>query len=68
MTRRQSQELRELEGRTVSVALANGERIDGCQLVACPRPGTDTLWVFAAGDDLFLPRGDVLAVWEFRGP
>jgi hypothetical protein len=62
-----AQELRELEGRTVSVALANGDRIDGCQLVASPRRGTDTLWVFAAGTDLFLPCSAVLAVYERPG-
>jgi hypothetical protein len=67
MTRRQTQELRPLEGRTVTVALANGNRIDGCQLVACPRPGIDTLWVFAAGADLFLPPSAVLAVYEHPG-
>lgn len=57
-------ELRSLEGRQVSVALADGSRIDDCQLVSAGRPGTQTLWVFCNGTDTFVPLLDVLEVWE----
>jgi hypothetical protein len=59
-----TQVLHTLEGRQVSVALRNGSRIDDCQLVAAPRAGTATLWLFSNGDDLFVPAGDVTDVWE----
>jgi hypothetical protein len=57
-------ELRSLEGRQVSVALADGSRIDDCQLVSAGRPGVQTLWVFSNGADTFVPLPDVLEVWE----
>ena len=53
-----------LEGRQVSLALCDGSRIDDCQLVAAPRAGTATLWLFSNGDDLFVSSGDVVDVWE----
>jgi len=53
-----------LEGRQISVALRNGSRIDDCQLVAAPRAGTATLWLFSNGDDIFVAAGDVIDVWE----
>ena len=56
--------LRSLEGRHVSLALAGGGRIDDCQLISAGRPGTSTVWVFAAGADTFFPVGDILDVWE----
>lgn len=56
--------LHALEGRQVSVALCDGSRIDDCQLVAAPRAGTTTLWLFSNGDDLFVCTGDVVDVWE----
>lgn len=56
--------LRGLEGHQVSVALADGSRIDDCQLVSAGRPGVPTLWVFTNGVDAFLAHSDVLAVWE----
>ncbi len=56
--------LRSLEGRRVSLALAGGARIDDCQLISAGRPGTSTVWVFAAGADTFVPMAEVLDVWE----
>ena len=53
-----------LEGRQVSVALRNGSRIDDCQLVSAPRPGTATLWLFSNGIDVFVPVRQVLDLWE----
>jgi hypothetical protein len=56
--------LKSLEGRQVSVALANGSRIDDCQLVSAGRPGVRTIWVFSNGVDTFVPLPDVTDVWE----
>lgn len=59
-----SSNLHGLEGRQVSVALRNGARIDDCQLVSAPRAGTETLWLFSNGDDVFVSPCDVLDIWE----
>jgi hypothetical protein len=64
MSRDRISRLRAFEGRQVGVALADGSRIDDCQLVSAGRVGTRTLWVFANGVDLFLPHSQVRAVWE----
>jgi hypothetical protein len=57
---------RQLEGRTVSVALRDGSRIDACQLVAFPRHGSTTIWLFVDGADVFVDATDVLELWELR--
>jgi hypothetical protein len=67
MSERGIAELRWLEGRTVSVALADGSRLDGCQLISGGRRGVASLWVFANGRDLFIPLPDVLDCWEVLG-
>jgi hypothetical protein len=59
--------LRQWEGRQVSVALADGSRLDDCQLVSAGRTGTATMWLFANGADVFLPLAGVTAVWEAGG-
>jgi hypothetical protein len=56
--------LRQWEGRQVSVALADGSRIDDCQLVSAGRCAAGTLWLFTNGVDLFVALDDVTAVWE----
>jgi hypothetical protein len=56
--------LRALEGRRVSLALADGSRIDDGQLISAGRRGLETVWVFANGADTFLRLMDVLDVWE----
>jgi hypothetical protein len=66
MSRTTMSELRSLEGRQVSVALADGTRIDDCQLVSAGRPGVQTLWVFCNGMDTFVPLPDVIEVWELQ--
>lgn len=58
--------LRSLEGRRISVALADGSRIDDCQLVSGARRGARTLWVFTNGMDTFVPVQSVVDVWETR--
>ena len=40
-----SEGLRQWEGRQVSVALADGSRIDDCQLVSAGRCAAGTLWL-----------------------
>lgn len=57
-------ELRELEGRQVSLALANGSRIDDCSLVSVGRGRTTTVWVFTNGCDAFIPFAEVVDIWE----
>ena len=59
--------LRKWEGRQVSLALADGSRIDDCQLVSAGRYGARTVWLYTNGADLFVPLGDVTAVWETAG-
>ena len=66
MSQERMSELRCLEGRQVGVALADGSRIDDCQLVSAGRPGVRTLWVFSNGADAFVPLPEVIDVWELR--
>jgi hypothetical protein len=53
-----------LEGRTVSVALSDGSRIDECQLVSAGRHGVTSLWLALGDTDVFVPIVDVADVWE----
>ncbi len=66
MTQRRIRELRLLEGRRVSLALADGSRLDDCQLVSGGRRGVKSLWVFTNGTDTFVPLPDVIDCWEVR--
>jgi hypothetical protein len=52
-----------LEGRRVSVALADGSRLDDCELVSAGH-GAETLWLFVNGDDMFVPVVEVTDAWE----
>jgi hypothetical protein len=56
--------LRDLEGREVSIALANGSRLDAVTLISAGRGGTATVWVYAGGIDVFVPRPQVVDAWE----
>jgi hypothetical protein len=58
---------RSLEGRQVSLALADGSRIDDCQLVSAGRGHIETLWVFSNGSDTFVPLAAVRDLWEIVG-
>lgn len=60
--------LQELEGRHVSVALADGSRIDDCHLVSAPREDLDGVWVYTEGEDRIVPVDDVTDVWEVPEP
>jgi hypothetical protein len=52
-----------LEGRRVSVALADGSRLDDCELVSAGH-GAATLWLFVNGNDVFIPVERVTDAWE----
>jgi hypothetical protein len=60
--------VRQLEGCRVSVALSNGDRLDDCDLVSGPRGNAKRLWLFTEGRDIFVPLGDVVALWEASRP
>ena len=57
-------QLRALEGRRVGIAVRGGVQIDECELISAGRGRARTLWVFAAGDDAFVPIDDVIDIWE----
>jgi len=67
MTRQHRVQLKELEGHRVSVALADGTRIDDCELVSVDRGRRGHLWVHANGGDAFVARSEVSDVWEVQG-
>jgi hypothetical protein len=64
MSEQRTAQLRALEGLRVSLALADGSRIDDCQLVSAGRSGMRTVWIHSNGFDVFIQRADVLDVWE----
>ena len=63
MTSRQAYDFRVHEGQRVSVALADGSRIDDCVLVSVGRGGAGSAWLAQASDDLFVQWDDVVDVW-----
>ena len=63
MTNRQAYDLRSFEGQRVSLALADGSRVDDCLLVSVGRGGAKTAWLATDASDLFLPWKDVVEVW-----
>lgn len=62
------QRLRDLEGRHVSVALADGSRIDDAELVSAGHRRAHTLWLYGNGADIFVPLGAVTDLWEVVPP
>lgn len=60
MTVEKRRELRRFEGSTVSLALADGSRLDDVNLVSARGM---TLWVFACGEDRFVPVTSVIDAW-----
>jgi hypothetical protein len=60
--------LRQLEGGRVSLALADGSRIDDSSLVSVGRGPSATLWVFSNGCDLFIPCAEIVDAWETASP
>lgn len=55
-----------LEGQRVSVAFADGTRLDDCELVSTGHNGASTVWLYANGDDVFAAPEQVLEIWESR--
>jgi len=66
MTRDVVTKLVHLEGCRVSVAFADGSRLDDCELVSTGHNGTQTLWFFANGTDVFADAENVVDIWEVR--
>jgi hypothetical protein len=60
--------LRNLEGRHVSLALADGSRLDDVTLLSTGSGRTATLWVYMSGIDVFVPRHSVIDAWESACP
>jgi hypothetical protein len=56
--------LRTLEGREVNLALADGSRLDGAMLISAGRGHSGSVWVYAGGIDVFLPRSAITDAWE----
>jgi hypothetical protein len=54
--------LTSLEGRRVSIALADGSCIDDGELVSAGRPSTRTLWLCLDGTDVFIAIVEVADV------
>lgn len=64
MSGRQRQQAFGLEGQSVSVALADGSRIDEATLVSVGRAKARTLWLYSNGADLFVAFSDIVDVWQ----
>ena len=60
MTVEKRRELRGFEGSSVSLALADGSRLDDVSLISAR--GT-SLWIFAGGEDRFVPVAAVIDAW-----
>ena len=60
-------ELRQLEGRQVSLALVDGSRIDDAALVSTGRGGTTNLWIYTNREDAFIPMSQIIEIWECGG-
>jgi hypothetical protein len=67
VTRERRNQFRSFEGRTVSLALVDGTRLDECQLVSAGRHGTGTLWLYGNGADRFVELDAVVDLWESSG-
>ncbi len=60
MTAEWRRELRRLEGSGVSLALADGSRLDDVNLVSAHGL---TVWIFDSGEDVFVPLSKVIDFW-----
>jgi len=64
MAKQPMSNLRSLEGHHVNVALLDGTRLDDCSLVSIGRNRLDNLWLFVNGEDVFVPRTQIIDIWE----
>jgi hypothetical protein len=60
MTVEKRRELRRFEGLSVNLALADGSRLDDVSLVSARGR---SLWIFAGGEDRFVPVTAVIDAW-----
>jgi hypothetical protein len=60
MTVERRRELRRFEGSTVNLALVDGSRLDDVNLVSARG---SSLWIFAGGEDRFVPVTSVIDAW-----
>jgi hypothetical protein len=56
--------LRPFEGTQVNILFRDGSRIDDCNLVSSGRNRLDNLWLFISGEDVFVPRADLVDIWQ----
>ena len=52
----------------MSLALTGGTHMDACSLVSAGRAPVGTLWVFADGDDTFIPLHQVIDIRATASP
>lgn len=64
MTIDKRRELRRFEGSSVNLALADGSRLDDVSLISARGM---TLWIFACGEDRFVPVSSVVDAWPTSG-
>lgn len=64
MTIDKRRELRRFEGSSVNLALADGSRMDDVSLISARGM---TLWIFAGGEDRFVPVTSVVDAWPSSG-
>ncbi len=64
MTAERRRELRRLEGFGVSLALADGSRLDDVRLISAHGL---SLWIFDSGQDVFVPITEVIDFWASEG-
>ena len=60
MTADKRRELHRFEGLSVNIALADGSRLDDVMLISARGA---TLWIFAGGEDRFIPVARVIDAW-----
>jgi hypothetical protein len=53
-----------LQGQNVSVALADGSRIDDATLVSVGRSRARTLWLYSNGADMFVAASAIVDLWQ----
>ena len=56
--------LRDLEGQSVSLALADGSRLDEVVVVSAGRGRVSSLWLDVGGMDLFIHQSQVVGAWK----
>jgi hypothetical protein len=55
---------RQLEGHRVGLAMADGSRLATVEVVSAGSGNVTSLWLHVDGEDIFIQKADVIAVWE----